>query len=87
MHAGTRGVRLADASQAAAVHPALGIVVLVVVAALNIQKPRGLTRFGQRPQSDKAQLSSKQQKLPKHRQMKIDQGEERGRISGRPSAS
>ena len=32
------------------VHPALGIVVLVVVAALNIRKPRGLTRFGQRRQ-------------------------------------
>lgn len=38
------------------VHPALGIVVLVVVAALNIQKPRGLTRFGQRPQSDRLVL-------------------------------
>jgi len=32
------------------VHPALGIVVLVVVAALNIHEPSGLTGFGQRRQ-------------------------------------
>lgn len=30
------------------VHPALGIVVLVAVAVLNIVKPRGLTRYGRR---------------------------------------
>lgn len=30
------------------VHPALGIVVLVIVAVLNIFKPRGLTRYGRR---------------------------------------
>ena len=29
------------------VHPALGLVVLVVVAVLNLYKPRGLTRYGQ----------------------------------------
>jgi hypothetical protein len=29
-------------------HPALGLVVLVVVAVLNLYKPRGLTRYGQR---------------------------------------
>lgn len=29
-------------------HPALGLVVLVVVAVLNIYKPRGLTPYGQR---------------------------------------
>jgi hypothetical protein len=69
------------------VHPALGIVVLVVVAALNIQKPRGLTAWGQRPQSDKASAVKQTTKVAKHRQLKIDQGEERGRISGRPSAS
>ena len=33
------------------VHPALGIGVLVVVAVLNIYKPRGLTRYGQAKQS------------------------------------
>jgi uncharacterized membrane protein len=29
-------------------HPALGLVVLVVVAVLNLYKPRGTTRYGQR---------------------------------------
>lgn len=29
-------------------HPALGLVVLVVVAVLNLYKPRGLTRYGRR---------------------------------------
>jgi hypothetical protein len=29
-------------------HPALGLIVLVVVAVLNLYKPRGLTRYGQR---------------------------------------
>jgi hypothetical protein len=29
-------------------HPALGLLVLVVVAVLNLYKPRGLTRYGQR---------------------------------------
>jgi hypothetical protein len=29
-------------------HPALGLVVLVVVAVINLYKPRGLTRYGQR---------------------------------------
>ena len=28
-------------------HPALGLLVLVVVAVLNLYKPRGLTRYGQ----------------------------------------
>jgi hypothetical protein len=30
------------------VHPALGLIVLVVVAVLNLYKPRGLTGYGQR---------------------------------------
>ena len=29
-------------------HPALGLVVLVVIAVLNLYKPRGLTGYGQR---------------------------------------
>jgi uncharacterized membrane protein len=29
-------------------HPALGLLVLVVVAVLNLYKPRGITRYGQR---------------------------------------
>ena len=29
-------------------HPALGLIVLVVVAVLNLSKPRGLTCYGQR---------------------------------------
>jgi hypothetical protein len=43
------------------VHPALGIVVLVVVAALNVRKPRGLTRFGQRRQPARRAPSPTQQ--------------------------
>jgi hypothetical protein len=44
------------------VHPALGLVALVV--ALNIHKPRGLTRFGQRRQPDaRARLPRQQQGL------------------------
>jgi hypothetical protein len=34
------------------VHPAVGLVVLVVVAVLNVHKPRGLTPYGQRKQAD-----------------------------------
>lgn len=35
------------------VHPALGLVVLVVIAVLNVHKPRGLTRYGARKQADR----------------------------------
>jgi hypothetical protein len=31
-------------------HPALGVVVLLTVQALNIYKPTGMTRFGRRRQ-------------------------------------
>src|SRR5215203_969427 len=34
------------------VHPAVGLVVLVVVTVLNVHKPRGLTPYGQRKQAD-----------------------------------
>jgi hypothetical protein len=37
------------------VHPALGIVVLLVVAVLNVHKPRGLTRYGARKQANRRQ--------------------------------
>ena len=37
------------------IHPALGLVVLVVVAVLNMHKPRGLTRYGARKQKDRRQ--------------------------------
>jgi hypothetical protein len=47
-------------------HPALGLVVLVLVAVLNTYKPRGLTRFGQRWQLDRrARLASQQRALRK----------------------
>jgi hypothetical protein len=36
------------------VHPAVGISVLVIVAVLNIFKPRGQTRLGQRKGSHQA---------------------------------
>ena len=47
--------RHADARQVAALggdvgHPAIGLVVLLVVQVLNIYKPRGLTGYGQRKQ-------------------------------------
>ena len=32
-------------------HPALGLVVLTVVAVLNLYKPRGLTAYGRRQQA------------------------------------
>ena len=34
-------------------HPAVGLVVLVVVQVLNVYKPRGVTRYGQRRLSDR----------------------------------
>jgi hypothetical protein len=34
------------------VHPAVGLVVLVVVTVLNVHKPRGLTPYGQRKQAE-----------------------------------
>ena len=33
-------------------HPGLGLVVLVVITALNVYKPRGLTRYGWRKQQE-----------------------------------
>jgi hypothetical protein len=36
-------------------HPALGLVVLVVVAVLNLYKPRGLTRYGVRRRAEQRQ--------------------------------
>ena len=39
-------------------HPAVGLLVLVVVAALNLYKPRGTTRYGQRrPATDVARAT------------------------------
>lgn len=40
-------------------HPALGLLVLVVIAVLNLYKPRGLTRYGQRQRPAKP-LSNRQ---------------------------
>ena len=34
------------------VHPAAGLLVLIIVAVLNVYKPRGLTRYGARRQSE-----------------------------------
>ena len=47
--------RGADPAQLAALggdlgHPAIGLVVLLVVQVLNVYKPRGVTRYGQRKQ-------------------------------------
>jgi len=33
-------------------HPALGLLVLIVVAVLNLYKPRGTTRYGQRRRAE-----------------------------------
>jgi hypothetical protein len=35
-------------------HPALGLVVLIVIAILNIIKPRGMTRYGQKRAQERA---------------------------------
>jgi hypothetical protein len=35
------------------VHPGLGLVVLVVITALNVYKPRGLTRYGWRKRQER----------------------------------
>ena len=40
------------------VHPASGLVVLIVVAVLNIVKPRGMTRYGQRRASERTGRSA-----------------------------
>lgn len=39
-------------------HPALGLLVLVVVAVLNLYKPRGLTRYGRRQRVRAPQIST-----------------------------
>ena len=36
------------------VHPGLGLVVLLVIQVLNVYKPQGMTRYGQRRQRDRA---------------------------------
>ena len=41
-----------DALGGALGHPAIGLVVLVIVQVLNIYKPRGMTRYGQRKQRE-----------------------------------
>jgi hypothetical protein len=40
-------------------HPALGILVLLVVTVLNVHKPRGLTPYGQHKQAEEAKGSNK----------------------------
>lgn len=39
-------------------HPALGLVVLIMVAVLNIFKPRGMTRYGQKRARERAARSA-----------------------------
>jgi hypothetical protein len=39
-------------------HPALGLVVLIVIAVLNIIKPRGMTRYGQKRAQERAARSA-----------------------------
>lgn len=38
-------------------HPALGLLVLLVIQVLNVYKPRGLTRYGWRKQNEQRMLS------------------------------
>lgn len=38
-------------------HPAIGLVILLVVQVLNLYKPRGLTRYGWRKQQEESALS------------------------------
>ena len=38
-------------------HPALGLLVLIVITVLNVHKPRGLTPYGQRKQTKEAKGS------------------------------
>jgi hypothetical protein len=40
-------------------HPALGLLVLIVITALNVHKPRGLTPYGQHKQTKEAKGSTK----------------------------
>jgi hypothetical protein len=49
------------------IHPALGLVVLLFVAVLNIFKPRGLTPYGQRRRGEaqtRSQFATKKQATP-----------------------
>lgn len=39
-------------------HPALGLLVLIVIAVLNIIKPRGMTRYGRRRAQERAARSA-----------------------------
>lgn len=39
-------------------HPAIGLVILLVIQVLNIYKPPGLTRYGQRKQQEQRGLSN-----------------------------
>jgi hypothetical protein len=41
-------------------HPALGLLVLIVVTVLNVHKPRGLTPYGQQKQAKEPKGSTKQ---------------------------
>jgi hypothetical protein len=38
------------------VHPGVGLIVLLVIAVLNVYKPRGLTRYGWRKQQERRRL-------------------------------
>jgi hypothetical protein len=40
-------------------HPALGLLVLIVITVLNVHKPRGLTRYGQHKQTKEPKGSTK----------------------------
>jgi hypothetical protein len=42
-------------------HPAIGLVVLLVVQVLNLYKPKGMTRYGQRKQQQSRARQSEQQ--------------------------
>ncbi|HKN45569.1 MAG TPA: hypothetical protein VJW23_16785, partial [Propionibacteriaceae bacterium] len=40
-------------------HPAVGLIVLIVITVLNVHKPRGLTPYGQHKQTKKPKGSTK----------------------------
>jgi hypothetical protein len=48
------------------VHPAVGLVVLLVIQALNVFKPRGMTRYGQRKHHQQRVEQKPRERRPQH---------------------
>lgn len=45
-------------------HPGIGLVVLLVIQVLNVYKPRGMTRYGQRKQRERREKRRQQDEQP-----------------------